>query len=312
MVYTRRHDRSAIKTEITAEAGGERIDVYVTSITGSRNSAGRLIDSGGVTVNGRPVRASYRVKSGDRIAVTVPDAAESEITPEYILLSVIYEDGDLIIIDKPKGMVVHPAPGHNGGTLVNALLHHCGDSLSGIGGVFRPGIVHRLDKDTSGLLAAAKIDEAHRSLSAQLQDRTMSRVYEAIVTGGFKEDCGVINMPIGRSQTDRKKMAAVKSGGRHAITRWEIIERYKGYTHIRCILETGRTHQIRVHLRALGRPVLGDSVYGAARNDFGLTGQCLHACELKLVHPRNGETLKFKSPLPEYFTNVLGKLKPYE
>ena len=214
------------------------------------------------------------------------------------------------MVNKPRGLVVHPAPGHPDGTLVNALLHHCGDSLSGIGGEMRPGIVHRIDRDTSGLLIVAKNDFAHQSLSAQLADRSLSRVYEAVVHGGFRADSGTVNAPIGRHPVDRKRMAVTEKNARHAVTHWEVIERYAGFTHIRCKLETGRTHQIRVHMAHIGHPLLGDMVYGAGKPEKGLEGQCLHARTLKFIHPRTGEHMELTSPLPEYFTAVLARLGP--
>ena len=227
-----------------------------------------------------------------------------------IPLDIVYEDGDLIVVNKPRGLVVHPAPGHPDGTLVNALLHHCGGSLSGIGGEQRPGIVHRIDRDTSGLLIVAKNDFAHRSLSAQLADRSLSRIYEAVVHGGFRADSGTVDAPIGRHPADRKRMAVTEKNSRRAVTHWEVIERYAGYTHIRCKLETGRTHQIRVHMAHIGHPLLGDMVYGAGKSEKGLEGQCLHARTLKFIHPRTGEHVELTSPLPEYFTGVLSRLGP--
>jgi 23S rRNA pseudouridine1911/1915/1917 synthase len=221
---------------------------------------------------------------------------------------VVYEDGDVIVVNKPSGLVVHPAPGHADGTLVNALLHHCGDSLSGVGGALRPGIVHRIDRDTSGLLIVAKNDFAHQSLSAQLADRSLSRVYEAVVHGRFRESSGTVDAPIGRHPVDRKRMAVTEKNSRRAVTHWEVIERYAAFTHIRCRLETGRTHQIRVHMAHIGHPLLGDMVYGAGKPEKGLEGQCLHAKKLRFVHPRTGEHIELETPLPEYFLEVLSRL----
>ena len=232
------------------------------------------------------------------------------LVPQELPLSVAYEDEDVIVIDKARGMVVHPAAGHPDGTLVNALLWHCGDSLSGIGGEKRPGIVHRIDKDTSGLLIVAKNDFAHQALSAQLADRSLSRTYEAVVHGSFREDSGTVDRPIGRHPLDRKRMAVTEKNSRPAVTHWEVIARYQGFTHIRCKLETGRTHQIRVHMASLGHPLLGDGVYGAPCPEKGLEGQCLHARRLQFIHPRSGEAVVVESPLPPYFLQVLSRLGP--
>ena len=229
--------------------------------------------------------------------------------PQDIPLDVVYEDGDVIVVNKPAGLVVHPAPGHPDGTLVNALLYHCGSSLSGIGGALRPGIVHRIDRDTSGLIIAAKNDFAHQALAAQLQDHSLARTYEAVAAGGFREDRGTVDAPIGRCVSDRKKMAVTDRGGRPAVTHWETLERFSGYTHIRCRLETGRTHQIRVHMAYIGHPILGDTVYGAKKPVSGLTGQCLHAAGLRFVHPRTGEAVELQCPLDAEFQNILEKLR---
>ena len=241
----------------------------------------------------------------------VPQLRETALPPQDIPLDVVYEDDDVIVVNKPTGLVVHPAPGHPDGTLVNALLHHCGDSLSGIGGEKRPGIVHRIDRDTSGLIIAAKNDAAHLALSAQLKDHSLSRTYECLVTGNMKQDSGTVDAPIGRSSADRKKMAVVPTG-RRAVTHWEVVARYPGVTHLRCRLETGRTHQIRVHMASIGHPLLGDGLYGAKCPDKGLEGQCLHARRLHLIHPVTGEELRFESALPEYFISVLDKLGTIE
>lgn len=295
--------------KINVTESGERIDALLSrSVEGlTRSAAARVIESGGVTIGGKPVKKNYKCAIGDEIEVTLPDPEPSELEPEAIPLDIVYEDGDLLVVNKPRGMVVHPAAGHPDGTLVNALLYHCGDSLSGVGGEKRPGIVHRIDKDTSGLLIVAKNDFAHVRLSAQLADRSLSREYEAVVRGGMRNDSGTVDAPIGRHPADRKKMAVV-SGGRNAVTHWEVIERYRGYTHIRCRLETGRTHQIRVHMAHIGHPLLGDFTYGAPSPDKGLEGQCLHARRIKFIHPRTGEQMSFETQLPEYFISVLKKL----
>ena len=297
--------------QITAEESGERIDALLAHILPqlSRSAAQRLLEEGRVLLRGAPVRKNYRCSAGDCFLLSLPEAEEVPLVPQDIPLDVVYEDGDVIVVNKPRGLVVHPAPGHPDGTLVNALLFHCGDSLSGIGGEKRPGIVHRIDKDTSGLLIVAKNDFAHQTLSEQLADRSLSRVYEAVVRGNLREDAGTVSKPIGRHPTDRKRMA-VLPGGRPAVTHWEVLARYRGYTHIRCRLETGRTHQIRVHLASLGHPLLGDAVYVAPAPDKGLTGQCLHARELKFIHPRSGEPVRLETQLPDYFIEVLSRLGP--
>ena len=297
--------------ELTAatEHAGVRLDAFLSADGAlTRSQAARLIAEGRVRVNGKPAAKSARLSGGETITVDVPQLRETALPPQDIPLDVVYEDDDVIVVNKPTGLVVHPAPGHPDGTLVNALLHHCGDSLSGIGGEKRPGIVHRIDKDTSGLLIVAKNDFAHLALSAQLADRSLSRVYEAVVRGGMREDSGTVNAPIGRHPTDRKKMAVTQKGSRSAVTHWEVIARYRGYTHIRCRLETGRTHQIRVHMAHIGHPLLGDALYGAPSPDKGLSGQCLHARELKFIHPRTGEHVVISTDLPEYFTSVLHHL----
>lgn len=294
------------------ESKNQRLDAFLaSSLDGlTRSQATRLIESGEVAVNGRAVSKSYKLAGGEDIAVTLPEPEPVEAVPQDIPLDVVYEDADVIVINKPSGMVVHPAPGHPDGTLVNALLYHCAGTLSGVGGALRPGIVHRIDRDTSGLLIVAKNDFAHQSLSAQLADRSLSRVYEAVVHGGFRADSGTVNAPIGRHPVDRKRMAVTEKNSRHAVTHWEVIERYAGFTHIRCKLETGRTHQIRVHMAHIGHPLLGDMVYGAGKPEKGLEGQCLHARTLKFIHPRTGEHMELTSPLPEYFTAVLARLGP--
>ena len=274
----------------------------------TRSQATRLIESGEVAVNGRAVSKSYKLAGGEDIAVTLPEPEPVEAVPQDIPLDVVYEDADVIVVNKPSGMVVHPAPGHPDGTLVNALLYHCAGTLSGIGGALRPGIVHRIDRDTSGLIIAAKNDAAHQYLSAQLADHTLARTYECIVVGALREDRGTVDAPIARHPTDRKRMAVV-AGGREAVTHWEVIARYPGYTHVRCRLETGRTHQIRVHMAYIGHPILGDTVYGAKKEVPGLTGQCLHAVGLRFLHPRTHEVVELSCPLPEEFTRMLQKIR---
>ena len=295
--------------EITAKESGERIDALLARCGYTRSAAVRMIETGRVTRGGEAVKKSERTRAGDVYLVEEPEeAAPSAAEPQDIPLEVVYEDSDVIVVNKPRGLVVHPAPGHPDGTLVNALLYRCGDSLSGVGGELRPGIVHRLDRDTSGLIIAAKNDFSHLSLSAQLADRSLSRVYEAVVHGSFRNDSGTVDAPIGRHPTDRKRMAVTDRNSRPAVTHWEVIARYRGFTHVRCVLETGRTHQIRVHMAHIGHPLLGDMVYGAGKPEKGLEGQCLHARELKFRHPRTGEEIRLGSDLPEYFTSVLSRL----
>ncbi len=295
-----------MKHTVTSEESGERIDALLSRYSLSRSAAQRLLEQGAVLCGGKSVKKNYKVCPGDEILWEVPEAEESELIPQNIPLDIVFEDEDVIVINKPKGLVVHPAPGHSDGTLVNALLYHCGSSLSGIGGEKRPGIVHRLDMDTSGLIIAAKNDMAHLSLTAQLSDRSLSRVYEAVVLGRFKEDSGTVDAPIGRCPSDRKRMAIVPDG-RSAQTDWEVIARYERYTHVRCILRTGRTHQIRVHMASIHHPLLGDGVYGGPV-DKGMDTQCLHARFLKFVHPRSGESIELETELPAYFTAALAKL----
>ncbi len=297
---------------LTADRSGERADAMIARLMPelSRSQAQRLLEDGMVCMDGSPVKKSYRSREGDVLELTLPEVREPELQAQDIALDVIYEDNDLIVINKPKGLVVHPAPGHPDGTLVNALLHHCGDSLSGIGGERRPGIVHRIDKDTSGLLIAAKNDFAHASLSAQLQDHSLHRVYETIVCGRVREDRFTIDAPIGRSPSNRKKMAVGGAAARNAVTHVTVLERYRDYSHLRVQLETGRTHQIRVHLAYRSHPVLGDMVYGHKKPELGQDSQCLHARELHFVHPRSGEQICLECPLPDYFLEVLGRLGP--
>lgn len=297
--------------ELTAatEHAGVRLDAFLSADGAlTRSQAARLIAEGRVRVNGKPAAKSARLSGGETVTVDVPQLRETALPPQDIPLDVVYEDDDVIVVNKPTGLVVHPAPGHPDGTLVNALLHHCGDSLSGIGGEKRPGIVHRIDRDTSGLIIAAKNDAAHLALSAQLKDHSLSRTYECLVTGNMKPDSGTVDAPIGRSSADRKKMAVVPTG-RRAVTHWEVVARYPGVTHLRCRLETGRTHQIRVHMAYIGHPILGDTVYGAKKPVPGLTGQCLHAVGLRFIHPRTGEPVELHCPLPPEFTAMLQKLQ---
>jgi len=303
-----------MKTEIAAQTSGVRIDTLLAeSVPGlTRSAAQRLLEAELVTMNGRPVQKNHRTEAGERFCVEIPDPKPTETAAQDIPLDVVYEDADVIVVNKPRGMVVHPAPGHADGTLVNALLHHCGDSLSGIGGEIRPGIVHRIDRDTSGLLIAAKNDAAHLALSHQLKDHTLHRVYEAVVCGRVREDRGTVDAPIGRHPTDRKRQSVHARIAREAVTHYEVLTRYAAYTHVRCVLETGRTHQIRVHMASIGHPLLGDLVYGRKKPEKGLSGQCLHARELLFLHPATGEPIHLETPLPEYFTDVLARLGPPE
>lgn len=293
------------------EDEGMRLDkflsVRVEELT--RSAAERLAEQGQVSSGGKTLDKKYRLRAGDAIEVILPEPVGLDILPEAIPLDIRYEDADLLVVNKPKGMVVHPAAGHAGGTLVNALLAHCGDSLSGINGVIRPGIVHRIDKDTSGLLIVAKNDFAHQRLAEQIKEHSFTRMYEAVVHGNLKEDTGTIDAPIGRHPTDRKRMAVTEKNSRHAVTHFEVLARYKGFTHVRLKLETGRTHQIRVHMAYIGHPVAGDPVYGPKKPVPNLDGQCLHARVIGFVHPRTGEYLEITSELPSYFTAFLEKLK---
>ena len=292
-----------------SENAGERLDSFLAAgLAVSRSAAARLCEEGRVTVGGKALAKNYRLIGGEELTVEIPEPEDTAVEAQDIPLDVVYEDEDVIVVNKPVGMVVHPAPGHRDGTLVNALLHHCGDSLSGIGGEKRPGIVHRIDRDTSGLIIAAKNDAAHLGLSAQLADHTLARTYECLVVGNLRQDRGTVDAPIGRHPTDRKKMAVV-ANGRRAVTHWEVIARYPGVTHVRCRLETGRTHQIRVHMAHIGHPILGDTVYGAKKPVPGLTGQCLHAVGLRFLHPRTGETVELRCELPEEFQAYLRKLE---
>ena len=296
---------------LRAESAGVRLDSFLAENISelTRSAAQRLIEEGRVSVNGRSVAKSCKLGGGEEIVVTMPEPENVDIVAQDIALDIVYEDDDVIVVNKPVGLVVHPAPGHPDGTLVNALLHHCGDSLSGIGGEKRPGIVHRIDRDTSGLIIAAKNDFAHQHLAAQLQDHSLARTYEAVVIGNLREDSGTINAPIGRHHTDRKRMAVTAHGGRNAVTHWEVIERFPGYTHVRCKLETGRTHQIRVHMAHIGHPIYGDTVYGQKKAAPGMTGQCLHAVGLRFIHPRSEEIVELKCGLNDEIEVFLRKLR---
>ncbi len=288
-----------------------RVDALVAAAMPelSRAFVQKLLEEGRVSCRGKPVKKSFRPAPGDELTLDIPEPEKLEVTAEEIPLDVVYEDGDVIVVNKPKGMVVHPAPGHADGTLVNALLAHCGEELSGINGVLRPGIVHRIDKDTSGLLIAAKNDAAHRSLAAQLSAHTLSRTYECVVMGNLREDSGTVDAPIGRHPTDRKRMCVTEKNSKPAVTHWQVLERFPGFTYVQCRLETGRTHQIRVHMAHIGHPILGDTVYGAKKPVPGLEGQCLHARKLRFLHPADGRPVEVECPLPEYFLEVLAKLR---
>lgn len=299
-----------VVVRVGAGQAGERLDKLVsTSVPDTtRSAAQKWIEMGLVTKRGKVLAKSERLCVGDEIEIQVPQPVTLEVEPEDIPLDIRYEDADLLVVNKPKGMVVHPAPGHPGGTLVNALLHHCGATLSGINGVVRPGIVHRIDKDTSGLLMVAKNDRAHQSLAAQIQEHSFTRIYEAVVYGSFKEEQGIVDAPIGRHPSDRKKMAVTSQHSRRAVTHYRVLARYRGFTHVQLRLETGRTHQIRVHMAHLGHPVAGDPVYGGKKVITSLHGQCLHAKVLGFQHPSKGEYMEITSELPKYFTDFLEHL----
>ena len=300
------------RIQITAEESGERIDALLARAFPalSRSLIQKCMEAGAVTVNGKAVKKNARGAEGDEIVFAFPETEALPVEAQDIPIDIVYEDGDLAVINKARGMVVHPAPGHPDGTLVNALLFHCGDTLSGIGGVQRPGIVHRIDKDTSGLLVVAKNDFAHQGLSAQLSDHSLCREYEAVVNGVLREESGTVDRPIGRHPVDRTRMAVTEKNSKRAVTHWELMESYRGYARVLCRLETGRTHQIRVHMASIGHPLLGDGLYGARCPDKGLEGQCLHARRMRLVHPRTGEEMQFEAPLPDYFREVLARLGP--
>ncbi len=294
-----------------ADIPGERLDAFLARcVPGmTRSAAQKLIEGDHVTRNGKPGKKNDKLNPGDEISVTVPEPKEVDIAPKEIPLDIVYEDEDVVVINKPKGLVVHPAAGHQDDTLVNGLLYALGDELSGINGELRPGIVHRIDKDTSGLLAVAKNDLAHTMLASQLKDHTMARTYEAIVCGSFREDSGTVDAPIGRHPSDRKKMCVIQRNSKDAVTHWEVVRRYRGYTHIRCKLETGRTHQIRVHMAHIGHPILGDLVYGRKKPELGQSSQCLHAGALCFRHPRDGRPVLVCAELPQYFKDVIEKLE---
>ena len=294
-----------------ADIAGERLDAFLARCGEnlSRSAAQKLIEDGMVKRNGKHPKKNDKLNIGDRIDYDLPEARPVDIVPTEMQLDIVYEDDDVLVINKPKGLVVHPAAGHQDDTLVNGLLYAMGDDLSGINGELRPGIVHRIDKDTSGLLAVAKNDLAHTMLASQLKDHSMARSYEAIVVGSFREDSGTVDAPIGRHPTDRKKMCVTERNSRHAVTHWEVVKRYRGYTHIRCRLETGRTHQIRVHMAHIGHPILGDMVYGRKKPELGLSSQCLHAFSLCFTHPRTGQPVLVFADLPQYFKEVIAKLE---
>lgn len=285
----------------------ERLDKWLTAaVSGlSRSYIQKCIKDGRVSVNGEPAKAGYRLRVDDEISFYIPEAAESAVEAEDIPLVVLYEDEDVLVVDKPKGMVVHPAPGHYSGTLVNAVLWHCKGQLSGINGVLRPGIVHRIDKDTTGSLIVCKNDLAHRAIAAQLKEHSINRTYRAIVHGVVKEEEGTVNAPIGRDDRDRKRMAVNEKNGKEAVTHYQVLKRFREHTYIECRLETGRTHQIRVHMTSIGHPLLGDEVYGARKTPFHLEGQTLHAHRLGFIHPSSGAYVETEAPLPAYFTRLL-------
>ena len=300
------------KLEFTADQtdSGKRIDSFLADNTEemTRSAVQKLIEEGSVEVNGKVPAKNYKLRSGDHICLSIPEPKLPEAKPENISLDIVFEDDDLLVVNKPKGMVVHPAPGNYDGTLVNALLYHCGDSLSGINGVLRPGIIHRIDKDTSGLLIVAKNDFSHKLLAEQIKEHSFTRKYRAVVYGNLKEDEATINAPIGRHPVDRKKMTVTQKNSREAVTHYKVLKRYAGFTYVELKLETGRTHQIRVHMSSIGHPVAGDPVYGPKKVITSLGGQCLHAYYIEFVHPRTGQTLSFSSGLPDYFTKFLGTL----
>ncbi len=293
------------------ERAGLRIDRYLAEELPelSRSYIQKLIKDGGVSLSGKPLKANYKVNPGDVIELVLPPAVEPEIQPENLPLDILYEDKDVIFVNKPKDMVVHPSAGHTSGTLVNGLLYHCKGELSGINGVMRPGIVHRIDKDTTGVLIVCKNDLAHNQIAEQLKEHSITRRYRAVVCGNLKADEGSVDAPVGRHPVDRKRMAVVSRGGKRAVTHYRVLERFGEYTYVECELETGRTHQIRVHMASIGHPLLGDEVYGRGKSSFRLQGQVLHAMILGVVHPSTGEYLEVEAPLPGYFAEVLEKLR---
>ncbi|HJC73504.1 MAG TPA: RluA family pseudouridine synthase [Candidatus Mediterraneibacter faecavium] len=296
---------------LTARDSGERIDRFLSKDLEnlSRSYLQKLLKDGDIRVNGKPVKANYKVTEGDEIQVCIPEPENPDILPEDIPLDILYEDDDILVVNKPKGMVVHPAPGHYSHTLVNAVMYHCKGRLSGINGVLRPGIVHRIDMDTTGSLLICKNDHAHQILAEELKEHSITRRYHAIVHGNIKEDTGTVNAPIGRHPVDRKKMSTKAPNGRHAVTHYKVLERFGDYTYIECELETGRTHQIRVHMSSIGHPILGDPVYGPAKCPYKLQGQTLHAKILGITHPATGEYMEFDAPLPGYFSDLLQRLR---
>lgn len=300
-----------IVMEITPEMEGERIDKCISNYLESlsRSYIQKIIKDGKAYVNDAVVKANYKVKVDDKVQFEIPDCEEPDIPPQDIPLDILYEDKDILIVNKPKDMVVHPAPGHYEGTLVNAIMFHCKDELSGINGVLRPGIVHRIDKDTTGSIIICKNDEAHRKIAQQLKEHSIKRKYRAIVYGRIMEEEGTVNAPIGRHPTDRKKMAINEKNGKPAVTHYKVLERFDKYTYIECQLETGRTHQIRVHMTSIGHPLLGDEVYGNAKCPFKLEGQTLHAMTIGFIHPTTGEYVEYEAPLPEYFEHLLQILR---
>lgn len=297
--------------EITPEMEGERIDKCISNYveTLSRSYIQKIIKEGKAYINDAPVKSNYKVRVDDKVQFTIPDCEEPDIPPQDIPLDIIFEDKDVLIVNKPKNMVVHPAPGHYEGTLVNAIMYHCHNDLSGINGVLRPGIVHRIDKDTTGSLIICKNDEAHRKIAEQLKEHSITRKYRAIVYGRISNDEGVVDAPIGRHPTDRKKMAINERNGKPAITHYKVLERFEKYTYIECQLETGRTHQIRVHMTSIGHPLLGDEVYGNAKCPFKLEGQTLHAMTIGFIHPSTNQYVEYEAPLPEYFERLLQILR---
>lgn len=298
-----------LEITVSDEQFGERIDKLIAEETDfTRSAVEKMLKDGLVVINSKSVSKSYKCKSGDVIEITPPTPKEADITAQNIPIEIVYEDDDLLVVNKPKGMVVHPAAGHYDGTLVNALLYHCQGRLSAINGVIRPGIVHRIDKDTSGLLIVAKNDFAHLSLAEQIKEHSFHRAYHAVVYGNMKQDSGTVNAPIGRNPKDRKKMAVTDKNSRNAVTHWHVIERYGDFTHIKCVLETGRTHQIRVHMAYIGHALAGDELYGPKKVITKLNGQCLHAAEIGFIHPKTNEYLSFKSDLPDYFTDFISRL----